>query len=133
MPALAGSTHPLLVSIVKKQVMAVTGLMMCGFLLVHLAGNFLVFSSASAFNQYAHFMLNNPLVKIAEWGLVVLFSIHALTGLVLMHENAAARNHRYVVRRTRLKGSSLALVSMTLTGPLLLVFLILHLFHFRSD
>ncbi len=111
--------------------MALTGLLMCGFLVVHLAGNFLLFSSPEAFNQYAHFMLNNPLIMVAEWGLVVLFGLHALTGVVLIVENRAARDHPYAMRRTRLKGKSLSLVSMAITGPLLLVFLVLHLTHFR--
>lgn len=122
---------PWLSSVVKKQVMALTGLLMCGFLLVHLAGNFLIFSSPEAFNQYAHFMLNNPLIMIAEWGLVVLFGVHACMGIVLIFENRGARDERYVIRKTRLKGSSLSLVSMAITGPLLLVFLVLHLAHFR--
>lgn len=122
---------PLVASVVKKQIMAITGLMMCGFLLVHLAGNIQLFRGPLAFNQYAHFMLNNPLIMVAEWGLVLLFGIHAVTGLVLIYENSQARDQAYVVRKTRLKGSSLSLVSMALTGPLLLAFLVVHLFHFR--
>jgi len=122
---------PLVSSVIKKQTMALTGLLMCGFLLVHLAGNIQLFRGAAAFNQYAHFMLNNPLIMVAEWALALLFAFHAVTGLVLIWENYQARDQAYVVRNTRLKGNSLSLVSMALTGPVLLAFLVLHLVHFR--
>ncbi len=131
MLTLPGSASPLVASVVKKQVMALTGLFMCSFLVVHLAGNCLLFVGPEAFNQYAHFMLSNPLISLLEWGLVALFLLHAALGIYLIRENRAARPERYVVRKTRLKGSSLSLVSMSLTGPLILVFLVLHLLHFR--
>lgn len=131
MLTLPGNASPLVASIVKKQVMALTGLFMCSFLVVHLVGNCLLFVGPEAFNQYAHFMLSNPLIALLEWGLVALFLLHAALGLLLIRENRAARPERYVVRKTRLKGSSLSLVSMSVTGPLILLFLVLHLLHFR--
>jgi len=118
-------------SVVKKQFMALSGLMMCGFLLIHLAGNLLIFQSAAAFNQYAFFMLSNPLIKAMEVLLGLLFLTHALMGLWLIHENVRARPKRYAVRGTRRKGSKLSFVSMSWTGPLMLIFLIAHLIHFR--
>ena len=132
MQILASATsHPLAASVVKKQFMALTGLLMCGFLLVHLAGNWLIFQSPAAFNQYAYFMLTNPFIKGMEIGLALLFITHAFMGLWLIHENVRARPTRYAVRGTRRKGSKLSFVSMSWTGPLMLIFLIVHLIDFR--
>lgn len=123
--------HPLGASIVKKQVMALTGLMMAGFLLIHLAGNLLMFRSPEVFNQYAFQMLNNPIIIFLEWVLALLFLCHALLGFLLIVENRKARPVRYKVRFSVERGSALSFASMSLTGPLMLIFLVMHLVNFK--
>jgi len=125
------SIHPWRASIVRKQIMALTGLMMCGFLVIHLAGNLLIFNSPQVFNRYAFFMLNNPIIMVLEWLLALLFSSHAVLGLFLIVGNFKARPTRYTVRVTQEKGSNISFVSMSWTGPLMLIFLLLHLLHFK--
>jgi succinate dehydrogenase / fumarate reductase cytochrome b subunit len=125
------SIYPWRASIVKKQFMALTGLMMCGFLLIHLAGNLLIFNSPEVFNQYAFFMLNNPIIMVLEWLLALLFLFHAVLGLFLIVENLKARPTRYALRVTQEKGSNISFLSMSWTGPLMLIFLLLHLLHFK--
>ena len=58
-------------SVVKKQLVGITGLLLCGFLVTHLAGNFLLFVSPEAFNKYGHTLTSNPLIYVAEAGLFV--------------------------------------------------------------
>lgn len=125
------SIHPWRASIVRKQFMALTGLMMCGFLVIHLAGNLLIFNSPQVFNQYAFFMLNNPIIMVLEWLLALLFLSHAVLGLFLIVGNLKARPTGYAVRVTQEKGSNISFVSMSWTGPLMLIFLLLHLLHFK--
>ena len=63
-------------SVVKKQLVGITGLLLCGFLVTHLAGNFLLLVGPEAFNKYGHALTSNPLIYVAEAGLAALFIAH---------------------------------------------------------
>lgn len=119
-------------SIGRKTIMAVTGLSLIGFLVVHLLGNLTLYADADgkAFDAYAHAIESNPLLPIAEISLLALFVVHIGLAIKLQLDNQGARKSRYVARGNHGKktmGSS----SMLLTGILVLVFLILHLLDFR--
>ena len=58
-------------SIGKKQIVAVTGLMLIGFLIMHLAGNLLIFLGPDAFNHYAQKLAN---LRPGLYGVEVLLS-----------------------------------------------------------
>ena len=77
-------------SVVKKQFVGITGLLLCGFLVSHLLGNLLLFVGPEAFNKYGHALTSNPLIYIAEAGLLVLFLGHmglAIKATTILHEN----------------------------------------------
>lgn len=119
-------------SIGRKALVALTGLALIGFLIAHLAGNLTYFadSDGTAFDNYADTIGNNPLLPIAEIGLIVLFLAHIALAVRLTLENRKARSHGYQVSKShgaRTPGSR----TMIYTGILVLLFLILHLFHFR--
>jgi len=119
-------------SIGRKAVVALTGLALIGFLIAHLAGNLTYFadSDGAAFDAYAETLGSNPLLPIAEVGLTLLFLVHIGLALRLSMENRKARPQGYQVRGNkgaRTPGSR----TMVLTGILVLLFLILHIFHFR--
>jgi succinate dehydrogenase / fumarate reductase cytochrome b subunit len=117
-------------SIGKKQLMAVTGLSLSGFLVVHLLGNFTLFAGKDAFNEYAHFYASHPkLLMVAEMGLIVLFLLHMGLALKLTLENKAARPVGYVMKRP--SEATLASRTMIYSGLLILVFLILHIRGFK--
>ena len=118
-------------SIGKKNVMGITGLLLCGFLVTHLAGNFLILCSPQAFNEYAHALITNPLILPAELGLAALFLSHIFMGIKLVMENKKARPENYVMKVHTGRGSTFASSTMPYTGLIILVFLILHLLHFR--
>lgn len=118
-------------SIGKKQLMAVTGLLLCGFLLSHLTGNLLLLVSPEVFNTYAHTLTSNPLIYVAEVFLAVLFLSHIGLGLQLSVENRKARGQRYSLKRSSGGGETFASKTMIYSGLWIFIFLLIHLFHFR--
>jgi succinate dehydrogenase / fumarate reductase cytochrome b subunit len=117
-------------SIGKKMMVAVAGLLLCGFLITHLLGNLLLFVGAGAFNKYASTLEHNPLLPLAEIGLAVLFLIHIALSVRARLANMAARPTGYQVtadKGARTPGSR----SMAISGSLILLFLIVHLKTFR--
>ncbi len=64
-------------SIGRKQLVAVTGLLLCGFLVTHLTGNLLLLAGPNAFNLYAHKLAElGPLLYLAEAALAAIFLVH---------------------------------------------------------
>jgi succinate dehydrogenase / fumarate reductase cytochrome b subunit len=118
-------------SIGKKQIMAITGFGLIGFTLSHLAGNFLLFLGADAFNQYAHALTSNPLIYVAEAGLIGMFLLHITLAVILKTENSQARPVKYYNKTRTGRGETFASMTMPYTGAILLVFLILHLLNFK--
>ena len=115
----------------KKLLMAVTGLSFCGFLGAHLAGNLTLYSGADAFNSYAeHLHSLGPLLTVAELGLLTLFAVHVVTGLILWLQNRKARPERYAVDHSA-GGRTLGSRTMPYTGLLILLFIIYHLMNFH--
>ena len=130
-------------SIGKKYLMAVTGLLLCGFLIVHLAGNFLLIAGEEAFNSYAHTLHSQEgLLKVAELGLFTLFIVHILLALMVSNSNRQARKHQYQMKVSKQQGPRFKFMDyaenwMMISGLIILVFLILHLsdltFGLRAD
>ncbi len=125
-------TDTLSTSIGKKLMMALTGLGFIGFLAAHLAGNLTLYMGQEAFNSYAeHLHSTGPLLKVAEFGLLLLAIIHVATGLTLFYQNWRSRPVRYSVNKSA-GGRTIGSSTMPYTGILVLLFVILHLanFHF---
>lgn len=119
-------------SVVKKQIMAVTGLLLCGFLAGHLAGNVLIIISPDLFNQYGHALVSNkPLLYTAETGLIVLFLVHLFMAAKLTVENNTARPQKYFIKQKTGRGATFASSTMPYTGVIILIFLVTHLMHFK--
>ena len=126
-------------SIGQKFVMGVTGLLLCGFLVAHLAGNLLLFVGEEPFNNYANALHNQwELLAIAELGLLVLFLAHVYLAVTTTIGNTFARNDQYLMRQTKVSGRIIGANSWMFTsGAVVLAFVILHLidmrFAMRSD
>jgi succinate dehydrogenase / fumarate reductase, cytochrome b subunit len=119
-------------SIGQKVVMSLTGLFLITFLIVHLIGNIsLLYTDGDAFNTYAHFMKYNPLIKIGEIVMGVVFLLHIVQGILLMKKNASARTQGYAVAHKHEKVSFTSKY-MGQFGLVILAFLILHLWDFFS-
>lgn len=116
-------------SIGKKLIMALSGIFLVVFLIVHLLGNLLLLVGPEAFIEYAHFMGTNPVIRIAEVGLFAFFAFHIVDGLWLWSKNRKARDKQYAVSS---KGANASWFSKNMhwTGIVILTFLILHLVSF---
>jgi succinate dehydrogenase / fumarate reductase, cytochrome b subunit len=117
-------------SIGRKILMAVTGLILIGFVVGHLVGNLQVFQHPDHLNGYAAFLRQlGPTLWIARIVLLVAVVIHIWAATALTLENTRARGSQpYGVKHTL--RATLASRTMRLTGYLVLVFVIYHLAHF---
>jgi len=117
-------------SIAKKFIMALSGLFLIVFLLVHLGINLLLLSSdPDLFNSASHFMATNPLIQVAQYVLALGFLVHILSGIALTVQNRLARPIQYASNKPS-ANSSLESRTMIVSGMLVLLFLILHMRNF---
>lgn len=113
----------------RKILMAVTGLILIGFVVGHLVGNLQVFSEPDKLNGYAHFLQSlGPLLWAVRIGLLVAVAIHVWAATVLTLENHAARDVAYGVKHTI--RATLASRMMRWSGYVVLAFIVYHIAHF---
>ena len=124
-------TKTLSSSLGRKLIMAVTGLSLILFLLVHCGINATIFfnDGGETFNAAAEFMGHNWFIRATEVGLMAGFIIHIVDGLMLWKSNREKRPVKYAIVKGEVN-SSWASRSMGLLGSLLLIFLVIHLRHF---
>jgi succinate dehydrogenase / fumarate reductase cytochrome b subunit len=112
-------------SLYRKQLLALAGFGLALFSFIHLLGNFLFLFGEETFNVYTHKLSEQWWIYIAEFGLCLFFLVHIFLGFY----------HTYLSLRKKIKTTSveatLASKTMPLTGIFLLIFLILHLNHFK--
>ena len=126
-------------SVGRKFVMAITGLLLCGFLVAHLAGNLLLYVGAQEYNDYAHALhKQKALLAVAEVGLFFLFVSHIVIALQVSAENRLARKTGYAMTQSKQDGRKAAEGFrpdswMLFTGIVVLGFVILHLIDFRLE
>jgi succinate dehydrogenase / fumarate reductase cytochrome b subunit len=118
-------------SIGRKVFMSLTGLFLISFLSVHLTLNlFLIFDdSGNLFNQAAHFMAANPVIRIMEPILALGFIIHIIWSGWITLDNMKARPQKYASGDQLLKWWAPS-KNMFILGGMILIFLVLHLFNF---
>jgi len=111
--------------------MGLTGLFLISFLVVHCSINAMIFfdDGGQTFNHWAHFMGSNLIIRIMEIGLFLGLLLHIVQGLVLWAQNAKARPVKYAMNAAS-TNSTWYSRSMGLLGTLILIFLIIHLYHF---
>lgn len=122
-------------SVGRKIVLGLTGILLVGFLVEHLAGNLTLYGDATgaSFNAYVAYLKRfGPLLVLAEMALALLFACHVFLAIRLTLENRQARSQRYIVRNDR-GAQTFASISMFVTGALILAYLMRHLYDFRFD
>lgn len=119
-------------SIGKKLLMALTGLLLFGFLILHLAENLLLYADrqGSAFDDYVRWLTGWAWIPLAELALGALFLVHIVQALRVHLANRSARRTPYALDPGH-GGRTLASTSMIVTGSVVLLFLVLHLVQFR--
>jgi len=113
-------------SILRKVVMAITGLFLISFLIIHLAVNLLTLVDKDLFNSASHFMGTNFFIQVMQYVLALGFLFHIIMGVALQIQNRKARPIGYAMDKPS-TNSSWSSRNMILTGVLILLFLILHL------
>ena len=109
--------------------MALSGLVLAGFVLGHMTGNLLMFKGPEAINAYATWLHANPgLLWGARIVLILSTIAHIWAGILLTLENRAAREGGPAVDATR--RASLSSRTMPYSGVVILAFLVFHLLHF---
>lgn len=116
-------------SIGRKVRVAVTGLLLCAYLAIHLFGNLFVFGGAQVFNHYAEVMESNPVLPAIEIALLLVFAYHIAGALYSTWLNHRARPVRY--QQWRASGRSRSSALMLASALVLLAFLVIHVKAFR--
>jgi succinate dehydrogenase / fumarate reductase cytochrome b subunit len=117
-------------SIGRKLLMAVTGLVLVGFVTGHLVGNLQIFLAPDHINGYAHFLQTlGPVLWVIRLFLLACVVIHIWAAIVLTMESKAARGPKnYGVHRWL--RATVASRYMRTSGFVVLAFILYHLAHF---
>ena len=126
------AAHPFPVtSLGSKVVVALTGLVLAGFVVFHMLGNLQVFQGAEALNRYAAFLRELPiLLWTVRLGLLLMAVLHVGLTIKLALDHRRARPVSYAKREYR--KASVASRTMALTGIFLLLFIVFHLLHLSA-
>ena len=118
-------------SIGKKVLIALTGIVLVGFVLGHMIGNLLVFVGPEAINEYGHF-LQTVGHGMGVWvARVVIFGsifLHVILTVQVTKQNRASREQRYGKQHTQVASKSSRV--MIFSGLTILAFFIYHILHF---
>ena len=120
-------------SVGTKLLIGATGLFLFLYLLVHIAGNLVVFAGHDTFNSYAGALSSTPLIIVIEVVLLLTFLAHVIRAIAMTLSNRAARPVAYAMKKPAGGKSrkSLASSTMILSGIWLLVFVVLHVYGFK--
>jgi succinate dehydrogenase / fumarate reductase, cytochrome b subunit len=112
----------------RKLIMALTGLFLILFLVVHLAGNLqlLIPDNGESFNIYAQNMASNPFIRVVSIGNFAFILIHVIYSIILTQSNKSARPVGYAVSKSS-TNSTWSSRNMGILGTIILIFLLVHL------
>jgi len=117
-------------SIGRKVLMAVSGLALGLFMLVHLAENLLLFKGEMAYNDWVDFLLSNPLTPFFEVGLLGIFIIHIVMGVWVRVEDFINAPRGYEARKWQ-GGRTIGSATQLYTAAAILAYLTYHMLTFR--
>ncbi|MDZ4678159.1 MAG: succinate dehydrogenase cytochrome b subunit [Oligoflexia bacterium] len=122
-------------SIGKKYLMSLTGLALLIFLITHLLGNISLYKldGGQTFNAYTKYLASfGVLLYIAEIGLVLTFLVHIIAAFTVKKSHSDARPVGYKMYRSKgIETSNVSSRNMIVTGIVILVFLIVHVWQFK--
>ena len=120
-------------SVGTKILIGITGLALFIYLIIHIAGNLMVFFGPAAFNKYAYTLEGNPLIPIIEIGLLLIFLVHLYKTVRMFLGNQATRPVAYARKKKTGPPSRKTVASSTMifSGLWLLAFIIIHVKAFR--
>jgi succinate dehydrogenase cytochrome b subunit len=120
-------------SVGTKLLIGLTGLALFAYLILHLAGNAMIFAGKDVFNAYSHALISNPLIIPVEIGLLLIFLLHVYKAGRMWLDNRRARPVAYerkeYARHTSRK--SFASSTMIASGLITLLFVLVHVKQFK--
>jgi succinate dehydrogenase / fumarate reductase cytochrome b subunit len=120
-------------SVGTKLLIGLTGLALFAYLVLHLAGNALIFFGRDTFNEYSHMLVSNPLIVPIEIGLLLVFLLHVYKAATMWVANQAARPVRYQKKKRagHTSRKSLSSSTMIVSGTVMLLFILVHVKQFK--
>lgn len=120
-------------SVGTKLLIGLTGLLLFAYLLLHLAGNLIVFAGQGAFNRYSHTLISNPLIAPIEIGLLLIFLLHIYKAITNYVRNQRARPVGYQKKAWAHHTSRKSVSSSTMiwTGLVIVFFVLVHVSQFK--
>ena len=117
----------------RKSIIALTGLFLCVFLVVHLSANCILLlpedMARGMYNSYSTSLRENPFIKIIAYLLYLSIIFHVLYAAIITYHNRKAKSEPYSVNRTS-ENSTWTSQNMGLLGVLVLIFIVVHLANF---
>ena len=120
-------------SVGTKLLIGLTGLALFAYLVLHLAGNALIFAGPETFNEYSHALISNPLILPIEIGLLAIFLLHVYKAVTNYVANRAARPAGYAMKKYAGHTSRKSVASSTMiwSGLVIFFFIIVHVRQFK--
>ena len=113
----------------KKVMMALSGLIIVGFVIGHFLGNLNLYRGQEAMDSYAHMLQSlTPVLWGTRLLLLFAFGVHIWSAFSLWFRNTKARGSRY--KKHQDLATDYAARTMYWSGPILLLFVVYHLLHF---
>ncbi|MFD1615324.1 succinate dehydrogenase cytochrome b subunit [Gelatiniphilus marinus] len=117
----------------KKSIIALTGLFLCIFLIVHLSANCILVlpkdTARTLYNAYSTSLRESFAINIIAYALYLSIILHAVYALIITLKNRKAKSQRYLVNRFK-ENSSWTSQNMGLIGVMILLFIVVHLANF---
>ena len=120
-------------SVGRKAVMAVTGIILFGFVTVHMLGNLTSYMGGKAMNEYAELlqtMIHGKGIWVFRAVMLTAVGLHAWAAVTLYFENRKARPVGY--RAQQLQAATLSSRTMPWTGLVLAAFIVYHILHLTT-
>ena len=120
-------------SVGTKLLIGATGAALFVYMVLHLAGNALIFAGPEVFNEYSHTLISNPLIIPIEIGLLAIFLVHIYKAVRMYMANTAARPVAYGKKELAGHTSRKSVASSTMiwSGLFIMVFVIIHVKQFK--
>jgi succinate dehydrogenase cytochrome b subunit len=120
-------------SVGTKLMMGLTGLALFAYMVVHLAGNAIIFAGPDIFNSYSHLLVSNPLILPIELGLMGIFLVHIYKAITMWTANKRARPVAYAKKELAHHTSRKSVASSTMiaSGLFILLFVVVHVKQFK--
>ena len=118
-------------SIGKKWIVALTGLVLVGFVTGHMIGNLQIFLGPEALNKYAAFLQGlGEILWLIRGFLFACLGVHIITTILLAIQNSQATPQKYAVNNPQ--AATIAAKTMAWTGSIIAAFLAFHILHFTT-